>query len=123
MVGSVQGDIWKLPDAGSTPAAGKKVTVGRDGAILVARNHGTLAPRVSEGVGRGAGAGVSGIGGSGVSEDTLKGVAVQVAGVCGVSYPRTVSDRFATAARDNTVSDRRAFAFAKFCVWKDGALL
>jgi hypothetical protein len=103
VVGSVQGDVWKLPDAGTTPAVGKKVAVGLDGAILVARNHGTLAPKVAEGVGRGAGSGLSGIGGSGVSEDTVKGVAVQVAPVVGVSYPKSVSDRFATASHDNTV--------------------
>jgi hypothetical protein len=103
VVGTMQGDVWRLPVGGPTPAAGRAVAAGDAGAVLVARNHGTLSARFADGVGRGAGSGISGIGGSGVSEDTLKGVGVQLAGVCGIAYPKTVSDRFATVAHDNTV--------------------
>jgi hypothetical protein len=69
----------------------------------VCRNHGTQAPRFAEGVGKGAGSGISGLGGSGVSEEILKGVGVQVAGVLSVAYAVGVSDKFATAGRDSTV--------------------
>ncbi len=103
LVGSIQGDMWRIALGGPTPSAGRSVVSGDDGAMLIAHNHGNIAPRFSEGVGRGAGAGISSIGGSGVSDDVLKGVAVQVAGVVSVAYPPTVSDRFATAAEDNTV--------------------
>ena len=82
------------------------MTAREHGAVLVAKNHGALAPRFAEGVGRGAGSSISGIGGSGVSEDVLKGVGVQVAPVCSVAYPRDVSDRFVTAGFDNTVGRR-----------------
>ena len=103
LLGSMQGDVWRLPIGAATAAAGRPVVAGEAGAVLVAKNHGALAAKFAEGVGRGAGSSISGIGGSGVSEDIIKGVGVQVAGVCSVSYPRTVSDRFATAGLDNTV--------------------
>ncbi len=100
LLGSVQGEVWRIPvhfgRGGDARNEG-------DGAVLLCRNHGCLAPRLLEGVGSGASASVSSVGGSGVSDEVLKGVGARVAAVVGVSYAPGVSDKFATVADDNTV--------------------
>lgn len=100
LLGSVQGEVWRIPvqfgRAGDARSEG-------EGAVLLCRNHGCLAPRLAEGVGSGASSSVSSVGGAGVSDEVLKGVGARVAAVVGVCYPPGVSDRFATVADDNTV--------------------
>jgi hypothetical protein len=101
LVGTVQGTVWRVPVLLSS--GGGDVPHEGDGAVLLCRNHGYKGPNLSEGVGSGAAASVSSVGGSGISDEVLKGVGARVAGINGVAYPLGVSDKFATAGEDNTV--------------------
>lgn len=101
MVGTIQGAVWRVPVLLSS-GGGDAGSEG-DGAVMLCRNHGCNGPSLSEGVGSGAASAVSSVGGSGVSDEVLKGVGARIANVVSVSYPFGVSDKFATASHDNTV--------------------
>ena len=97
LLGTMAGFVRKLP----VPASGGRRTT--EDTLLVCQTHSTIAAKLTDGVGAGAGAGVSALGARGVSEELAKGVGMHLAGIASVAYPAEVSDRFATAGDDNTV--------------------